>query len=340
MIESDITTITKLYTAMRGAVGRSDLIAIGAGTMRASDGVWACEAPIPGSKSFAPVVLSYSKLGEILHACSPDSAITFEHRGSRCVVRSRGAAWVLNVRSDQVPPYPNVEGAAGRGSGPSLVDTYASLKHLIRPDLSRPGLMFGYIKDKRMMVGDGSRLGIRICYVDDLEIPLIVFQELSRILRLSPCDEFLWTEGEEFYSFDLGGIRFAAKKLAGHFEREWSEEMEAQTANSQAKIWVATTEFLQAVSQALVVNEEFITLQGGETGLLVEAQNQNGERSVSKVVVDDGDFSSISSVVVAAKDLKTSLQARADRTCCLSIGPSFLKLSDTISSEILTRRTA
>lgn len=323
---------------VRGSVGRSDLVTIGEGELRGSDGVWGAAIERPSYESEQSISLSYMKLLEVVRACDMEDFVVLLRKKSKCVVKSKGAGWVLNVRSDKVPELPDVEGEEKKASIPSLLDSYLSLKHLIKLDLSRPGLMFGGVLNQTLAIGDGARLGVIECYCSDADFPLVVFQELVRMLRENEEQDLIWVENSEYFDFSTNLVRFTARKLEGGFETEWKEEIERGIESSISESVIPKSSILSAVNQTLVVSEDLVKLsQRDQQYLVVEAIGEGGEKAVSKVELVDA-IGTFESVVISGLDFREALQAKRDPSIHIFVCEKFLVIHDTQGQEVLCRR--
>lgn len=335
MIELKVTSFLGDLVKLRGAVGRTDTVLIGQ-TMRASDNVWAAEIRRDVYND-EDMLLSFDKLTEVVRSCNQSSVVRLEKKGPKCVIKSAGAAWVLNLRDQEVPEYPQLEGKSMEASGPNLLDAYMHLKHLIKLDLSRPGLMFGLLADGDMMLGDGHRLGGCKCRSDDFEIPLVVFQELGRLLKMYPdMPDLMWTETDDFYDFTLDNMSFAAKKMEGGFEVEWKEAMQ-EGLNVTEGAWIATPELLAAVNQAMVTAGDDLVMKCGEDSIIIEGIGEMGEKGVAKVLIVEGSLPNAKHVRINGREFGESLRSRMDKSVFMKISKQCIGLEDTQGWEILSR---
>lgn len=322
---------------VRGSVGRSDLVSVGQGSLKGSDGVWSTVVDDECYQTDAVISLSYMKLLEVVRACNSEEFVFLVPKKAKCVVKSKGAGWVLNLRSDVVGVIEGIEGESKKASIPSMLDSFMSLKHLVKLDLSRPGLMFANISDQKLAIGDGARLGIIECYCDPVDFPLVVLQELSRMLKESEEQNLEWVENPEYFDFSIGRVRFMARKLEGGFEKEWRAEIEKETQSPIAVMMAPKSSILQAVNQILVVSEDVVNLREEGGFLVVAADGEAGEKAVSKVELME--FSGeVGSVVISGLDLRDSLQAKRDPSVYLSVCEKYVVITDTQGSETLCRR--
>jgi len=323
---------------IRGAVGRSDLVSIGEGAVRGSDGVWWTHIQRDVYQTEKSFNLSYMKLLEVVRACQGDDTVMLVQKKSKCVVKSKGAGWLLNIRSDQAVEISDIEGEEKRASIPSLLDSYLGLKHLIKLDLSRPGLMFGEVSNEMLAIGDGARLGIVDCYCSSTDFPLVVLQELVRIIKDCGEQDLTWAEDDEHFDFSAGVIRFMARKLEGGFEREWRETVETEIESTLSEFLAPKSALLAAVNQTLVVSEDLVKLtQRDGENLVIEALSEGGEKAVSRVelVEASGTFDS---VVISGLDLRDALQAKKDPSAVIFVCEKYVVVKDTCGLEVLCRR--
>lgn len=343
LIKKKASLLLQDLNRLRGAVGRTDVVWIGGSAICGSDGVWATKVEDQGYADSEIVCLSYLKLLEIVRSCDPNATVTLDPKKSKGIVKCAGAAWVLNLRTDEMPDFPFVEGAIGSGSIPSLLDCFLSLQHLIKLDLSRPGLMFAQIKDELIAIGDGTRLGVVTCYANEIEIALVVLQEVARLLRMAGEEQNVtWVEDESYCSFSVGNLTFAARKMEGGFEREWREEVEESLHEPMAVFSVPAQHMLSAVQQVLVVSEDLELrteyVEGAVGGsLYINGAGEGGEKALSKVVIVDG-VGSLSKIRVAGESLKAAIQARKDPSVEIQVSERFIKISDTLGFEVMPRQ--
>jgi len=190
-----------------------------------------------------------------------------------------------------------------------------------------------------MAIGDGARLGVIECYCDSVQIPLVVLQEVSRLVKDSEIQNFDWVENAEYFDFDMGRMKFAARKLEGGFEEEWRQEVEKSVEAFVVNMTIPRTHLLSSINQALVVSNDVVSLKTEDGKLVVEANGEGGERAVAKTVIVDLEGSA-SGVYVSGLDLREALTAKRDPSVELKICDKFVKVSDTQGFEILIRQIA
>lgn len=322
---------------VRGSVGRSDLVSIGQGVLKGSDGVWCTVIEDESYQTDEVISLSYMKLLEVVRACDMGEFVLLIPKKAKCVVKSKGAGWVLNIRSDVVPLIEGIEGESKKASVPSMLDAFISLKHLVKLDLSRPGLMFGNVSNQNLAIGDGARLGIIECYCSSTDFPLVVLQELARMLKETAEQDLEWVENSEYFDFSVGRVRFVARKLEGGFEKEWRDEIEREIQAPIATMMAPKSSILSAVNQTLVVSEDAVNLRVEDDFLIIAAEGEGGEKAVSKVGIMEF-IGTVNNVIMSGLDLRDAIQAKRDPSIYISVCEKYVVITDTQGKEVLCRR--
>lgn len=323
---------------IKGAVGSDlDLVELDYGQVRATDGVWFSAADI-GADVGGYMILPYSKLASIVKTLGDKDEVTLGQRNIDCVVGSGGTVWKLNLRQAEIPVKPSeFESRQSVISGHKLLEAVKSLKHLMRKDLSRPGLLLVWASPEGdLVVGDGARLGGRQIGVSDVELPIALTMELGRMLGVSVSEEVILTESEDYIRVAMQGYHIIANKLADHFEREWYERVREQLNNGTVEMHLSRSELALALERVMVTaGVAPVKLYSKAGGLILETRDESNQRAIAKV-----ECSSIlpKTVGLDANHLALAVAARSDELITVKVADSVVGIEDSSGWEILMRR--
>ena len=213
---------------LKGSVSTdTDAVNLTGQTSRATDGVCWTEATLPEPIA-AQKTLPYSKLRSIVRILDEKDEIEIEPNGPTCRIKVPGTLWqlnLLNLPTESPPEFPLINTI--EASGYALLEAYRSLKHLIRTDLSKPGLMWAWTnEDYQLIIGDGARLGGHHTGIKDIELPLIILSEICRILATHLSEKVTFQIGEKHVRATMRDSYFQATLLKGpRFELDWYKKV-------------------------------------------------------------------------------------------------------------------
>ena len=249
-----------------------------------------------------------------------------------CTIKVSSGINKIMLQSVEVPEIPDFKVKQKvSGSGHELLEAYKSLKHLIRGDLSRAGLLWGWANGNRELIAsDGSRVGGRACGFTNLDVPLMVLGEICRLLSLQMSEKVTFEIGDEMLRVSLVNGIFAAKLPKGErFEKTSYEKMREKMANAE-QIKASKADLLYALNQVEMVASESIVkiMNGGPDSLLLEARDGKGGKGIAKVE-KAGEFTG--SFLINLKYLKEALNVRSEDFLEINIGQSMIEIKDQIS---------
>lgn len=324
---------------IKGAVGSDlDVVELDHGQVRATDKVWFSAADI-GADVGGYMILPYVKLASIAKTLGEKDEVTLAQRNTDCVVSCGDTVWKLNLRQAEIPPKPSGFGSSNGNpiSGHKFLEAVKSLKHLMRKDLSRPGLLLVWTSPEGdLVVGDGARLGGRQIGVSGIELPIALAMEMGRMLNISMSEEVTITENEDYLKVTMQGYHIIANKLADHFEQEWYERVREQLTNDVVEMQLSRSELVSAIERVMVTaGVSPVKLFSKAGGLILETRDESNQRAIAKV--------ECATVLpkpagLDVNHLALAVSARSDELITVKVAESVVGIEDSTGWEILMRR--
>lgn len=324
---------------VKGAVSTElDVVELDGSVIRTSDGQWHAGAYI--SETFpSTMVLPYSKLRAIVKTIADEEDLGVVQKNVECLIKASTAMWKLNLRDaviDKVPEFKAVKTA--KSSGYDFLDAFKSLRHLMRTDLSRIGLMWGWTNDEgELVIGDGARLGGRKCGLKGVEVPNVMITEIGRMLGVSMTEQIKWIVGEKNLTAESNsGYLSIVVPKGERFPIEYYKNVRAQLGEEAKVIKLSRSDLALAVKQVgITAGESSIKLSSQKAALILESKDEYGERSVSKI---EAAGAMDQPVTLDIKHLESAIESRVDEMLTLQVCRSVFGLSDSTGWEILSRR--
>lgn len=313
----------------------ADLVEFSPAGVRTGDNMWWASSDLV--KLDQTLVLPLQRMRDIVKTIPEDEEVTLDVKSNRCTIKAQGAVWRLNLRESPVPEPPEIEGSDEVvSSGYDLAVAVKALKHLMRDDLSRPGLLSAWASSKEeLVVGDGSRLGGHSCGVSGVEIPTLAAAEIARVLNTRPSETLTWTSDDKFLKMKHSGGVFITRKPTDEFEKSWYERvMTALDGGQEASL--SLSEFKRTLAQAKVtaVGNVKITERGKQ--LILETKDETDEKSVATLEMD-GTLGG-GAVVLDIEALTAAATARASEMIFLEVCEKVVRVYDENGWEILPRK--
>lgn len=324
---------------VKGAVSTElDVVEMDGSVIRTSDGQWHAGAYI--SETFpSTMVLPYIKLRAIVKTIAEEEDLGVAQKNVECLIKSSSALWKLNLRDavvDKTPAFKAVKEV--KSSGYEFLDAFKSLRHLMRTDLSKIGLMWGWTNaEGELVIGDGARLGGRKCGLKGIEIPNIMITEIGRMLGVSMTEHIKWIVGEKNLTAEMAsGFLSVTLPKGERFPVEMYDKVRGQLREETKVIKLSRSDLALAVKQVgITAGESSIKLSSQKGSVILESRDEHGERSIAKV---EAVGTMEQPVTLDIKHLESAIDSRADEMLTLQMCKSVVGLSDGTGWEIITRR--
>lgn len=336
--------VQQLSTAVKlvqGAVSKEkDLVELNVGFCRTTDGVWHAKALMP---SKGEMLVSFNKLKSITSLLPGEDEILVEQKNINCVVKSGTSIWKLNLRDDEMVGAPKLNGGQVNKviGGHQIYDAVKTVKHLMKTDLSRPGLLSSWLTPEGELVcGDGSRLaGLQIGHAWDLELPNSVLLELYRILGVSMSENLEVEVDENWIKVIMDLVTIWAPPLADSFEREWYVRVRSQLEEELEGAFSLSKSELQKAIKAVEVVSGFnlVELSVKSDHIVLKTSDESAQKCVSRVNAKS-DF--IGEVVLDLSHLSQTVDSRKDEFLTVSVSDQVVEVKDQSGWEILVRKQA
>ncbi len=323
--------------SLKGSVStETDTVELTGQTARATDGAWWAEAtlpePIPTS-----MTLPYSKLRSIAKTFGEGADIEIEPTGPTCHIKAPSTLWQLNllkVPTQPPPDFPVINTI--EASGYALLEAYRSLKHLLRTDLSRPGLMWASTNESlQLVIGDGSRLAGHYTGIKDLELPLIVLSEICRILAIRLSEKVTFQIAENLIRAKMRESLFHALLPKGpRFELAWYNRVRNSLNEDPQVIKLSRSDLLLAITQVrITAGEPTLKLTQGNGGLALTSIDEHGNKCASKI---EASGTLKEPINLNIDHLSEALEALAEELISIKVCKSVVEISDKTQWEIIT----
>lgn len=309
--------------------------------IRSADSLWWAQGSLEGVEDNIHVVLPYSQLRNIVKTLEPDEDVKLAQRNVDCVITAGTTVWKLNLKQAEVSEAPlkrkDIIDKGQTVSGHLLLDAVRSQKHLMRTDLSRPGLLLAWTSPKGyLIVGDGTRMGGRNVGVSGIEIPVLVLQEIGRILCVRMVETVYIYCTEKHVGVVMGDSMFCAIRLSDTFEVEWYERVMSQLIENSTQVRLSRSEFILAISKAqAVVGLPNCVMTVKNSGLILESKDESGQKCVTRVPIS-GEF--LDSVVVDISHLALAVDARKEEMVTMNVADRVVSFEDKDGWEVLLRK--
>jgi DNA polymerase III sliding clamp (beta) subunit (PCNA family) len=325
--------------SLKGSISsETDAVELTGQTARATDNVWWAEATLPDPIP-TPMTLPYSKLRSIVRSLDEEDEIEIEPTGPTCRVKAPATLWQLSLLNVPTEPPPEFQAINTiEASGYALLEAYKSLKHLIRTDLSRPGLMWAWTNENQeLVIGDGSRLAGHHTGIKDLELPVIVLSEVCRILTVRLSEKVTFHSGDIFIRADMRDIHFQATLPNGpRFDTEWYNKVRNLVNEDPHVIKLSRSEIIRAVNQVgITAGESTVNLTSRNGTLILTAVDEYGNKSATKIEA----FGELKeSISLNIDHLSEAIKALTEELIIIKVCKSAVELSDKAGWEVIIRR--
>lgn len=324
---------------LRGSVStETDAVELTGQTARATDGGWWAEVTLAEVFS-AEMTLPYSKFRSIARSLDEKDELEIEPNGPTCHIKAPGTLWqlnLLNVPTEPPPEFPVINTI--EASGYALLESYKSLKHLIRTDLSRIGLMWAWTNENhQLVIGDGSRLGGHQSGIKDLELPLIILSEICRILAVNLSEKVILHIGEKHVRATMRDVTFQAMLLKGPgFDVDWYNKVRDLLNEDPQVIKMSRSDLLRAINQVrITAGESTLKLAPGNGSLILMAKDEYGNKSAGKIEASGILKEPIS---LNIDHLSQATEALTDELLVMKVCRSVIEVSDKKRWEIILNR--
>lgn len=299
----------------------------------ASDGTWGIKMPSK-LKLGGQMVIPFTKLHMITKALEDGVELTMEHKNVECVVKSGGSVWKLSLRAMEIAEEPDGFKPLCTTDARELTEAIKLTSHMMRKDLSRPGLMFGWLDGESLVVGDGSRLGKVLCSSSgEISIPLEVLKEVRRQLTIIPEEVVEWGETKDHLVAKVGDRVLWFRKMAGSFERELHDRIEKVLKKKEGEIVVSRTDLRSALQRVRPTAYELCTISQRK-GLILETRNAVGERGITTMTCS-GDLGA-DKIKVPLAHLEEAVELRKEESMSIEVGKGMIRLRDEAGWEVLS----
>jgi hypothetical protein len=285
------------------------------------------------------MTLPYSKFRSIVRTLDEKDEIEIQPNGPTCRIKVPGTLWQLNLLNvpTEPPPYFPVINTI-EASGYALLEAYKSLKHLIRTDLSRPGLMWAWTnEDYQLVIGDGSRLAGHQTGIKDLELPLIVLSEICRILTAHLSEKVTFQIGEKHIRATMRDAYFQAMLPTGpRFEVDWYNKVRNLLDEDPQVIKLSRSDLLRAINQVrITAGESTLKLTPGNGGLILMTKDEHGNISASKIETSG---SLKEPITLDIDHLTEAIEPLTEELIAIKVCKSAVEVSDKTQWEIIMKR--
>lgn len=334
---------------VKGPTGtdQSDLVEMSSDGIRTADGMWWAQTDNVLFPSM--VVLPFDKFRKIIKTIPGDEEVILKVESAHCTIACTAAKWKLNVREASIPEQPEpesqlqVDKIQGEGvvesSGYELATAIKALKHVARTDLTRPGLLSAWANEQEeLIIGDGTRLGGHACGVANVQIPLLAALEIARILTTKPSETLTWREDNRLLCMEHSCGKFLTLKPAAPFEVDWYHRVLELLENKLGECTVSKSELERALTQVMVSPGTGIKLTQSTKGLVLETQEESGEKSTSSLE-KDGDLG-LPALAVDAKNFQDAVSSMGDEMITITVCEKVIKIHDSDGWEVLPRKEA
>jgi hypothetical protein len=322
----------------RSVSTKTDAVELTGQTARATDGARWAEATLPEPIS-TPMTLHYSKLLSIVKILDEDDdEIEIEPDGAICRVKAATALWelnLLNVPTEPLPEFTPINTI--HASGNALLEARKSLKHLVRTELSRPGLMWAWTNENQeLAIGDGSRLGAHYTGIEGLELPTLALMEMWRILDFHLSEKVTFHVGEKYIRAIMRDGYFQAMLPQGpRFETDWYNKMRSFLNEDPQIIKMSRSKIMRAINEVKVTAGDSTAKAASANGsLLLASIDEEGNKSGSRIEVHGNLKEPIS---LKIDHLGSAIEALTDELITLKACKSVVEVSDTKGWEIIAR---
>lgn len=324
---------------LKGSVStETDAVHLTGQTARATDGQWWAEATLLEPIA-AQMNLPYSKFRSIVRSLDEKDEIEIEPNGPTCRIKVPSTLWqlnLLNVPTEPLPDFPIINTI--EASGYALLEAYRSLKHLIRTDLSKIGLMWAWTnEDHQLVIGDGARLGGHQTGIKDLELPLIILSEICRILAVNLSEKVILHIGEKHIRATMRDGYFQAMLLKGaRFDVDWYSKVRNLINEDPQVIKMSRSDLLRAISQVrITAGESTLKLAPGNGGLILMTKDEHGNISTSKIETSG---SLKEPIQLNIDHLSQATEALTEELLVMKVCRSVIEVSDKKRWEIIMNR--
>lgn len=312
-----------------------DFILLDTDCLIATDGVWGAQFKFDEKLDY--MVLPFNRLYSAVKSIEGDSEVSLKQRNVDCVVTAPDVVWKLNLKNEKLPTFPSFGEPLFTMSGHQMLEAIKGLRHLMRSDLSRPGLLLSWAsKNNELVVGDGSRLGGHALGISDFEFPNKALLELSRLLALSMSESLSIYKDESYSMVQSNDWLFFFSNLSDSFEIEWYERVQAQVESSDVELRCSRSELMSSIKHINVTaSTNIVKLITKGNKLVLESQDENNQKSVSRLDID-GSLPSV--VFLDVNHLMQSVESRQEELIVMRVSEKVIKLEDSFGWEVLLRR--
>lgn len=330
--------------------GKTDKIEFSKSGLRTADGIWWSHSNVVNYDGDM-FVLPFAKLRKILRTIPDEEIITMTVKSPYCVVSCAAANWTLNIKDDAVDATPEFEdgiqhakGAIqGEGTvisnGYDLAEAIKALKHIVRTDLSRPGLLTAWANDdEELIIGDGSRLGGRKCGVSGVQIPVQAVVEIMRILSVRPTETLTWIDSDSHLIMNHAGGTFVSLKPREKFEEVWYGQVLKSLDNTLGTMSMSLSDTKKALEQVMITAEKMsnavFTAANGK--LTIDTQDEHDEKSQATFTAD-GELGD-KNIILDAKLFSEAVDSMVDEMIFVDVCKKAVRVRDSKGWEFLPRK--